>query len=39
MGLTVDLLAHSPSDISEEVALLRYSSLLQNLLLKPSAEM
>ena len=39
MGLTVDLLAHSPSDISEEVVLLRYSSLLQNLLLKPSPEM
>ena len=39
MGLNVDLLAHSLSDINEEVVLLRYSSLLQNLLLKPSAEM
>ena len=39
MGLNVDLLAHSLSDINEEVVLLRYSSPLQNLLLKPSAEM
>ena len=39
MGLNVDLLARSLSDINEEVVLLRYSSLLQNLLLKPSAEM
>ena len=38
MGLNVDLLAHSLSDINEEVVS-RYSSLLQNLLLKPSAEM